>query len=85
MRARCANLDPRRASRWRHPAGRLYAEYIGGYLSAIRNAPLTPAERRACYGSLALWATGRIGPVSARALARRGLERPDPAPATGWV
>lgn len=63
VRARCANLDPRRANRLRHPVGRLYAEYVLGYLGAIRRAPLSPAERRECYRTLARWAAGRAVPV----------------------
>lgn len=54
-RSRCVNMDPRRADRLRHPAVRLYGEYIWGYLSAIRRAPLSGAERRECYRHLAQW------------------------------
>ncbi len=49
LRTRCANMDPRRADRWRNPAVRLYGEYIMGYLRAIRRVPLSSAERRECY------------------------------------
>jgi glycosyltransferase involved in cell wall biosynthesis len=59
VRSWCANLDPRRADRLRNPVGRLYAEYIWGYISAIRRAPLTPVERRACYRHLMDWAANR--------------------------
>ena len=45
----CANLDPRRASRLRHPTVRLYSEYVWAYVAAIRRAPLSSAERRECY------------------------------------
>jgi glycosyltransferase involved in cell wall biosynthesis len=55
MRQRCANMDPRRANRWRHPAARLYGEYIWAYVSAIGRAPLSAADRRACYRYLAQW------------------------------
>jgi glycosyltransferase involved in cell wall biosynthesis len=55
----CANLDPRRADRLRNPVVRLYAEYIWGYISAIRRAPITWAERRACYRHLMAWAASR--------------------------
>ena len=44
-------MDPRRANRLRHPAARLYAEYIWGYVAAIRSAPLSPADRQECYGT----------------------------------
>jgi len=59
MRARCANMDPRRANRFRHPAVRLYAEYVWGYMSAIQRAPLSSAERRECYWHLARWFASR--------------------------
>jgi len=61
-RERCAILDERRADRLRHPAARLYGEYIWGYLSAIHRAPLTPAERRECYLWLARWTASRAVP-----------------------
>jgi glycosyltransferase involved in cell wall biosynthesis len=62
LRTRCANMDPRRANRLRHPAVRLYGEYILGYVGAIRRAPLTPADRQACYRHLAHWMISRTGP-----------------------
>jgi hypothetical protein len=62
VRARCANLDPRRADPLRHPVARLYGEYIWSYVAAIRNAPLTSAERRACYGHLAEYLASRVRP-----------------------
>ncbi|MER7162668.1 glycosyltransferase family 2 protein, partial [Streptomyces lydicus] len=46
-RSRCVNLDPRRAGLL-HPTPRLLAEYVWGFASAIRRAPLSPADRRAC-------------------------------------
>lgn len=55
MRRRCANMDPRRADRWRHPTARLYGEYVWAYVSAIRNAPLSAVDRRECYSHLAQW------------------------------
>jgi glycosyltransferase involved in cell wall biosynthesis len=66
MRSRCANLDPRRADPLRHPAVRLYGEYLWGYLAAIHNAPLTQADRRECYGALLQWAKSRVAPGSPR-------------------
>ncbi|MHC5256271.1 glycosyltransferase family 2 protein [Streptomyces sp. UC4497] len=57
-RSRCVNLDPRRAGPL-HPTPRLLAEYVLGFVSAIRRAPLSSAERRACYGHLAAWAASR--------------------------
>jgi hypothetical protein len=38
IRARCANMDPRRADRLRHPTIRLLAEYVWGFIEAIRRA-----------------------------------------------
>lgn len=66
MRARCANLDPARASRLRHPTIRLAAEYVWGFVSAIRRAPLSAADRRRCYRYLTLWMASRILPGSSR-------------------
>jgi hypothetical protein len=60
-RARCVNLDPRRAGAL-HPTPRLLAEYVWGFASAIRRAPLSPADRRACYRHLASWMTSRVRP-----------------------
>jgi glycosyltransferase involved in cell wall biosynthesis len=62
VRTRCANMDPRRADRLRHPAVRLYGEYILAYVAAIRRAPLSSADRRECYRYLAQWATSRARP-----------------------
>jgi len=56
----CANLDPRRADALRNPTLRLYAEYIWGYISAIHGAPLSPDDKRKCYGHLARWMTARM-------------------------
>ena len=70
---RCAILDPRRASRLRHPTARLVAEYLWGYVAAIRRAPLSSADRRECYRLLTQWmadraisgvATRRLEPIS---------------------
>lgn len=62
IRSRCANMDPCRADPLRHPVVRLYAEYIWGYISAIRRAPLSSAERRECYGHLTRWMASRVRP-----------------------
>jgi glycosyltransferase involved in cell wall biosynthesis len=58
-RAFCVTMDPRRATRLRHPAVRLYGEYVWGYIAAIRRAPLTSAERLECYRYLAQWVGSR--------------------------
>ncbi|MFJ9174600.1 glycosyltransferase family 2 protein [Streptomyces sp. NPDC102360] len=60
-RSRCVNLDPRRAGPL-HPTPRLLAEYVLGFVSAIRRAPLSSAERAECYRHLAAWATSRARP-----------------------
>jgi glycosyltransferase involved in cell wall biosynthesis len=70
VRRWCANQDPRRANRWRHPVPRLLAEYVLGYVSAIRNAPLTAVQRRQCFALLGRWMAsravpGRLGTVPA--------------------
>jgi hypothetical protein len=73
VRARCAYLDPGRASRLRNPVARLYAEYIWGYVSAIRHAPLSAQDRRECYELLARWMAGRAFPVVTRTITHSGL------------
>jgi glycosyltransferase involved in cell wall biosynthesis len=61
-RARCANMDPRRANRLRHPTVRLDAEYIWAYVVAIRHAPLSSADKQECFRHLARWVTRRAHP-----------------------
>ena len=63
VRSRCANMDPRRASRLRNPAVRLYGEYVWSYIRAIRHAPLSAEDRRECYGHLARWFASRARQV----------------------
>lgn len=62
VRARCANMDPRRADRWRNPVPRLLVEYIWAYHRMIQRSPLTPTERRECYRYLAEWMSRRAKP-----------------------
>jgi glycosyltransferase involved in cell wall biosynthesis len=62
VRSWCANLDPRRVDRLRHPLPRLYAEYVWGFIAAIRRAPLSSADRLACYAFLAQWMGDRSLP-----------------------
>jgi hypothetical protein len=64
IRSRSANMEPRRASRLRHPTVRLLAEYVGGFVAAIRRAPLSSADRRECYGHLLRWMASRAVPGS---------------------
>jgi glycosyltransferase involved in cell wall biosynthesis len=73
IRRRCANMDPRRADRLRHPVARLYGEYILGYVVAIKRAPLSAADKRQCYGILTRWVASRAIPVAGRTLSRSGL------------
>jgi glycosyltransferase involved in cell wall biosynthesis len=65
VRSRCANMDPRRANRLRHPVVRLYGEYVWAYVDGVRRAPLQTSERRECYRYLAEW------------LGRRAVSRPE--------
>jgi glycosyltransferase involved in cell wall biosynthesis len=74
VRTRCTNMDPRRANRLRHPTMRLYGEYVWAYLTAIRRAPLSSAERRRCYRYLATW-------MAFRAIPRPERESSDQTPA----
>jgi hypothetical protein len=73
VRTRCAYLDPRRAHRLRNPIVRLYGEYIWGYVAAIRNAPLSPADRKECHRYLAQWLASRALPVVGRSLSGGAL------------
>ena len=66
MRRRCANMDPDRANRWRHPTVRLYGEYVWAYMRAIQRAPLSAADRRECYRYLAQWLASHKRPDAAR-------------------
>ena len=74
MRRRCVNMDPRRADRLRHPAVRLYGEYVWGYIRAIKRAPLSPADRRECYRYLMQWFASRARPGGV------GESEPTPVP-----
>ena len=78
VRDRCAILDPRRADRLRNPVVRLYGEYLWGYISAIRRAPLSPGERQECYAHLARWVASRALPVAGRTLHREPLRGWEP-------
>lgn len=63
-RAYCTRMDPRRGNRLRHPTVRLLAEYVWGFVAAVRRAPLGPADRRHCYRHLAVWLASRVFPAS---------------------
>jgi glycosyltransferase involved in cell wall biosynthesis len=58
-----AGYDPGRASRLRHPAIRLYAEYVWGFAAAVRRVPMDRADKRECYGDLARWLASRALPT----------------------
>lgn len=47
-------LDPGRPA-WRRSTPMLIAEYLAGYASAIRRAPLGPGEQLRCFARLARW------------------------------
>ncbi|MEV6872774.1 glycosyltransferase family 2 protein [Amycolatopsis sp. NPDC051128] len=64
LRRRCANLDPKRADKLRHPTARLLGEYVLGYVNAIRRAPISRHEKRECYRALRQWMTRRAGAPS---------------------
>ncbi|WP_037313973.1 glycosyltransferase family 2 protein [Amycolatopsis orientalis] len=61
VRKRASNLDPKRADKLRHPMVRLLGEYVLGYVNAIRNAPITGAEKRECFRYLRQWLLNRAG------------------------
>ena len=58
----CSIWDPRRANLLRNPPIRLYAEYLWGYASAVRRAPLPRVEKRECYRYLSQWLLTRARP-----------------------
>ncbi|MEU7599108.1 hypothetical protein AB0B79_39885, partial [Streptomyces sp. NPDC039022] len=77
-RSRCVNLDPRRAGPL-HPTPRLLAEYVWGFVTAIRRAPLSPADRRACYRHLVAWMTSRTRPGAGERVEDRAPAGPGPS------
>jgi glycosyltransferase involved in cell wall biosynthesis len=56
-------FDPARANRLRHPAIRLYGEFLWGFVSAVRRSALPPAEKRECYDHLARFLASRAVPA----------------------
>ena len=78
-RLRSANMDPRRADRLRHPTARLLAEYVWGFVSAIRRTPLSASDRRLCYLYLTEWLASRAIPGSAERLEDRPDDLVDPS------
>ena len=73
VRTRAAYMDYRRASRL-NPAVRLYGEYIWAYVTAIKSAPITAAEKCECLGYLAAWLGKRVLPVVDRTLRHRVMQ-----------
>ncbi len=73
IRTRAAYMNYRRMSRL-NPAVRLYGEYIWAYVTAIRSAPMSAAEKRECLGHLAAWLSTRMLPVVDRTLRRKSVE-----------
>jgi len=66
VREWCVTHDPRRANRLRHPTIRLLAEYVWAFAAAIRRSPLTAADKRRCYRTLAGYVATRVLPESMR-------------------
>lgn len=70
VRTRAAYMDYQRAAR-RNPATRPHAEYVWAYVTAIRSAPITAAEKRECLAYLAVWLGRRLRPVVKRTIYHR--------------
>jgi hypothetical protein len=70
IRATSVRADPRRAD---HSTARLVTEYVWGYIGAIWRAPLSSAEKGACYLHLARWLATRARKPLPR---RKPLEEP---------
>jgi len=77
-RARAAVLDPKRANRWRHPMIRMYAEYVLGYVKAIRQARLSVIQSGRCLAEVAGWLLSCLWPGRKR----RSLESANPMTTT---
>jgi glycosyltransferase involved in cell wall biosynthesis len=77
VRRWCTNMDPRRSNGLLHPAPRLLAEFLWGYVAAIGRAPLTAKERWECRRELARWFSSRAVPAATRAV-RGGILQGQP-------
>jgi glycosyltransferase involved in cell wall biosynthesis len=64
VRARAANLDPRRASRWRHPRLRLHIEYIVGFFTGVWQSDISLRDRVRCTGIVVSWLFSHLTPGS---------------------
>ncbi len=69
---RAAVYDPSIGDRTWNPAIRLHLEYVLGFVTAVRRAPLSTADRFRCWGHVAGW-------LASRALPGRPGQRHDPA------
>jgi glycosyltransferase involved in cell wall biosynthesis len=85
VRAWCANLDPRRADRMRNPTIRLYVEYVGEFVAAIRRAPLSQEERRECYYHLTRWLMTRVKVGHGRRVPEQPYAAQDPISVEAFV
>ena len=56
IRQKSATWDPRRAN---HPTVRLVGEYMLAYVTAVARAPVSSADKVACYRHLAAWMSSR--------------------------
>jgi len=75
-RIRSANLDPKRGDKLRNPMARMYAEYILGYVTAIRRAPISATEKIRSLVAVGGWVLSRMRPGGAK---KRLLDSADPA------
>ncbi len=61
-RDRAAALDPRRRNRWRYPMVVMLAEYVLGFLGAIRKSPIGLRDKARCLGEVGRWLLGFARP-----------------------
>jgi glycosyltransferase involved in cell wall biosynthesis len=78
VRMYCTRMDPRRGNGFRHPTARLLAEYVLGFVAAIRRAPITSRDRRHCCRHLGRWLASRALPGPTQRSPEIPRERLDP-------
>jgi len=66
-------LDPNRRG-WRTSRAALAGEYVGGYLTAIRHAPIGAGERLRCYARIGRWVLGHVPGLAVRDARARDVE-----------
>jgi glycosyltransferase involved in cell wall biosynthesis len=66
-------LDPRRASRWRHNALLMRAEYVLAFFDAVRRSPLPLTEKLRCYARLFRWGISKVPGLGIRDPRTRGV------------